>query len=194
MSVSENRDLHQQILTAATQLFIEHGYHGLAMRQIAEAVGVSKAALYYYFKDKEELFLKLLDSHLGEIEELIDRVQREEATCHGQIQSLVGLILAQPVEKRAMIRLASQEMDQLSPPAREAVKSTYHTRFLKRVQELMQAGIQRGELRPLDPDVAAWALLGMLYPYFYPALAADVPPAAESAGQLVMIFLQGVSA
>ena len=44
----------QEILAQARHLFLEQGYHGLAMRSIAEAVGVTKAALYYHFKDKEE--------------------------------------------------------------------------------------------------------------------------------------------
>ncbi|MBK9209973.1 MAG: helix-turn-helix transcriptional regulator [Anaerolineales bacterium] len=51
--------LREQILDTAKSLFMQQGYHGLAMRQISEAVGVSKAALYYHFKDKEELFLAM---------------------------------------------------------------------------------------------------------------------------------------
>ena len=43
------RDLRAEILVQATPLFIAHGYRGLSMRQIAEAVGVTKAALYYCF-------------------------------------------------------------------------------------------------------------------------------------------------
>ena len=66
--------LREQILVAAKRLFIEQGYHGLAMRQISEAVGVSKAALYYHFKDKEELFLAILSSNLDEIEQAIDLI------------------------------------------------------------------------------------------------------------------------
>jgi AcrR family transcriptional regulator len=53
MSETERRDLRAEILAAARGLFIQQGYHGLAMRQIAEAVGVSKPALYYHFRDKE---------------------------------------------------------------------------------------------------------------------------------------------
>ena len=60
--------LREQILVTAKSLFIQQGYHGLAMRQISEAVGVSKAALYYHFKDKEELFLAILSGYLNEIE------------------------------------------------------------------------------------------------------------------------------
>ena len=59
-------DLHFQIITAAKPLMVDQGYRGLSMREIAEAVGVSKAALYYHFQDKEQLLLAILESNLAE--------------------------------------------------------------------------------------------------------------------------------
>src|SRR5512141_3202105 len=114
MVASEPRDLRRAILEAAKHLFIEQGYHGLSMRQIAEAVGVSKAALYYHFRDKEELFLAILEIYLDEIEAIIDRVEAEGTTCRQQITALVDAILSQPAEQRAVTRVASQEMSQLN--------------------------------------------------------------------------------
>ncbi|PSW21747.1 TetR/AcrR family transcriptional regulator [Photobacterium sanctipauli] len=46
----------QELATKAIDVFIEHGYHGLGMRGIADAIGVSKSALYHYFPSKQELF------------------------------------------------------------------------------------------------------------------------------------------
>jgi len=57
-------DVPQQILHEATRLFVDRGYHALSMREIAEAVGVSKAGLYYHFEDKEDLFLAILTNNL----------------------------------------------------------------------------------------------------------------------------------
>ena len=57
----------EDILRQATRLFIAHGYSGLSMRRIAEAVGISKAGIYYHFRDKESLFLAILEGHLAEM-------------------------------------------------------------------------------------------------------------------------------
>ncbi len=57
MSV-ENIDVRDRILLKALQFFVAHGYDGISMREIAEACGLSKAALYYHFRDKEALFLE----------------------------------------------------------------------------------------------------------------------------------------
>jgi AcrR family transcriptional regulator len=192
MSAPAARDLREQILLEAKHLFIEQGYHGLSMRQIAEAVGVSKAALYYHFRDKEELFLAILEIYLDEIEAILDRVQAEGTTCRQQITALVDAILSQPAEQRAVIRLASQEMSQLNVEARQAFKQTYHKKFIDKIQAILKAGVESGELKPIDTGVATWALLGMMYPYFYPAHSHDVPSSSNVSRQLLEIYLDGV--
>jgi AcrR family transcriptional regulator len=189
----ESRDLRSEILETAKQLFVERGYHGLAMRQIAEALHVSKAALYYHFKDKEELLLAILEAYLGDIELVIELAAETPGTCRERIRKLVAEILAQPAEQRAVMRLASQEMAQLSQPLRLAFSQTYHTRFLGKIQAILEAGIRSGELRQMDPGVATWVLLGMMYPYFYPAHYGDVPPPAQVVDNIATIYLDGIA-
>lgn len=53
-----------QLLTSALEVFVNHGYHGAAMDEIAETARVSKPVLYQHFPSKRELYLALLDSHL----------------------------------------------------------------------------------------------------------------------------------
>lgn len=193
MSSSDPGGLHQQILETAKKLFIRYGYHGLSMRQIAEAVGVSKAALYYHFQDKEQLFLAILDDNLREIESLIRQVERDSDDSRARIRALVRGILLLPAEKRAVIRLASQEMAQLNAPARAMFDQSYHEKFINRVRSILKAGIARGELKPVEPELATWALLGMMYPYFYPVHAADVPPPEKVIDGMLEIYMEGIA-
>jgi AcrR family transcriptional regulator len=53
----------KQLLAAAQQVFVAHGYHAAAMDDIAERAGVSKPVLYQHFPGKLELDLALLDTH-----------------------------------------------------------------------------------------------------------------------------------
>lgn len=163
------------------------------MRQIAESVGVTKAALYYHFKDKESLFLAILEAYLEKIETLIEEIETESGSCRERIGLLVARVLHQPVDQRAVIRLASQEMAHLSAESRQAFGKTYHKRFIGRIQAMLETGIEKGELRPVDPQVATWSLLGMMYPYFYPVHSADVSLSQESIEQLVSLFLDGIA-
>lgn len=193
MPEGEPVDLRAQILYAAERLFIQYGYHGLSMRQIAEAVGVSKAALYYHFKDKEELLFAILGDYLDRIGALLDEVIAGASTSQERIHQLLERLLLQPAEQRAAIRLTSQVMDQLSPTRRSELQSVYQEKFLLKIQGILRAGIEKGELRPVDPSVAAWVLLGMLYPYYYPAHISEVPPSDQVLEQLLAIYFQGLS-
>jgi AcrR family transcriptional regulator len=62
----------KQLLAAAQQIFVAHGYHAAAMDDIAERAGVSKPVLYQHFPGKLELYLALLDEHA---EGLVQRVR-----------------------------------------------------------------------------------------------------------------------
>ena len=184
--------LREQILVTAKSLFIQQGYHGLAMREISEAVGVSKAALYYHFKDKEELFLAILSGYLNEIETAIDEISAKPVSSSEHIRLFVEYILKQPAEQRAVTRLGSQEMAQLSASSRKTFSKTYHDKFIGKLVAIFKAGIASGEFQAFDAEVSTWALLGMLYPYFYPAHTGDSPLATKTINEIVNIYLNGV--
>jgi AcrR family transcriptional regulator len=187
-------DLREQIMRAARTLLIERGYRGLTMREIAEAVNVSKAALYYYFKDKEQLLAAILDAYLDDMEALLAPLEAADLPVRQKVSIMVEQILSQPAENRAIIRLSSQEMAQLSPPARQAFDQAYHRKFLLKIQSILEAGMRSGELRQTDPTIATWVLLGMMYPYFYPVHSIDLPAPVDVAYQLVDIFMDGMAA
>jgi AcrR family transcriptional regulator len=191
MPHTEN-DLREQILVTAKTLFIQQGYHGLAMRQISEALNVSKAALYYHFRDKEELFLAIISGNLDELERAIDDIQAKQISYSEKIVLFVEYVLKQPAEQRAIIRLASQEMSQLSATSRKKFDKTYHDQFIGKLQAIFQTGIENGEFRPMDSAVATWALLGIMYPYFYPAHTGATPVRAETIHQIISIYMNGV--
>jgi AcrR family transcriptional regulator len=182
------------ILYAATCLFAERGYHALSMREIAAAVGVTKPALYYHFKDKQELFLAILLAYLDEMATVLDHIMAEDGLARQQLCRLIEYILAQPIEQRAIIRIANQETNQLNAEAQQVLNQAYYEKFVGKIEGMLRSGIERGDLKAhLDPQVATWSLLGMLHPYFYapPRLA---PTPTGIVDQLLTIYLDGVAA
>jgi len=59
----------ERVVREAMRLFCEKGYEATSVREIVEAVGVTKPVLYYYFKNKEELFRHIIESSMGPFEE-----------------------------------------------------------------------------------------------------------------------------
>ena len=185
--------LSEQILETAKNLFIQKGYHGLSMREISDALGVSKASLYYYFKDKEELFLAILTIYLDAMNAALNRIIAEPVACSEKIRQFVNYVLTQPGEQRATIRLASQEISHVSSESRKLFDTIYHEKFIDKVKSILQTGMENGEFRQMDVDVAVWALLGIMFPYFYPAHAANLPVSREVINEVVTIYLVGIS-
>ena len=60
-----------QLLQSAQEVFVEFGYHGAAMDEIADRAGVSKPVLYQHFPGKLDIYLALLDQHSGELLDLV---------------------------------------------------------------------------------------------------------------------------
>ena len=185
--------LSEQILATANTLFIQKGYYGLSMREISDALGVSKAALYYYFKDKEQLFLAILKLYLDEMETALTGIISQPVPCKEQIRLFVEYILTQPAGQRATIRLSSQEIIHLSPESRKAFDTIYREKFIGKLKSILLTGMENGEFRQIQPEVAVWALLGIMFPYFYPSHAGELPVPAETINEVVRIYLTGIS-
>jgi AcrR family transcriptional regulator len=72
-------DTRERILAVANELFTEQGYEGTSLREISDRLGITKAALYYHFRSKDEIlttllkpFFELLDDLLGRLEDARD--------------------------------------------------------------------------------------------------------------------------
>lgn len=81
-----------QLTVKAIDIFAEHGFNGLGMRGIAEALGMSKSALYHYFSSKEALFIACTELAL-EPKKLYG-IEEESAIPESNEQALIMLITA----------------------------------------------------------------------------------------------------
>jgi AcrR family transcriptional regulator len=77
MQHSQHTDTKKRILAEAGRLFAEQGYEETSLLQLARAVGVKKASLYYFFKDKEEIFSAVANDLWQRMEEGVKRLSEE---------------------------------------------------------------------------------------------------------------------
>jgi AcrR family transcriptional regulator len=74
------RDTRSRLRELALEMFAEQGYEKTSLREIAERLGVTKAALYYYFKSKEDIVRSLIEDYVAELDELIDWAKNQPRT------------------------------------------------------------------------------------------------------------------
>src|SRR4051812_18401377 len=67
----------QRALAVALDLFSREGYDAVSMREIAEELGVTKAALYHHFASKEEIARELVGGYLAALDEVVARAERD---------------------------------------------------------------------------------------------------------------------
>jgi AcrR family transcriptional regulator len=193
MNEVQSKDVRQRILETAADLFMVQGFDGVSIRQIAESCNLSKAGLYYYFKDKEDLFLAVLDENLGVFEELLTNLQTLTGSSRSIISSFIKAVFAElPLNVRSIFQKAQQDLSKVNPAARTSFNKRYEEKFLAPLAEIIQTGIVSNQIRDLNPHIAVWALLGLMYPFFNREFHEDA--SKEEVVRLIeSIFFEGIA-
>lgn len=89
--MSENNNTEQAILEAAEEIFLEKGYNGASTTKIAEKAGVTHAMLHYYFRTKEKIFIKILDSEVNAMLSSMKSVMSPKAGLWETLEKAIGL-------------------------------------------------------------------------------------------------------
>jgi AcrR family transcriptional regulator len=95
-STAPRTDTRSRVQKVALELFAEQGYEKTSLREIAERLGVTKAALYYHFKSKEDIVHSLTDDYFAEIDALLDWAKgqpRSDETRLAILDRYVGIVI-----------------------------------------------------------------------------------------------------
>jgi AcrR family transcriptional regulator len=146
----------QRLLEAAESVFAEHGYHDASVVKITEAAGVGQGTFYLYFASKQDVFDEL-------VRDLNRRVRHamKEASSRGKTRLEAELLgfrayFRFTADHPALYRIIRQA-EFVSP---EMLRYHYE-RLSSGYVEALREAMKRGEIAELNPDVAAWALMGM---------------------------------
>jgi AcrR family transcriptional regulator len=166
MTRKTDQDTRKTIVEASMKLFAQRGYHGTSVAQIAEATGLTKGALYWYFKGKEDLFLNVLDCIKKTWQETI--MNRVEAS-DGVIGKLSELFDATSEMVASSTNPYSLHLFLVSagaqPEMREfedAIKDAY-AGYVKTLADTLRQGQEDGEIRrDVAAESAAVGIIGCL--------------------------------
>ena len=90
-------DTRSRVQQVALELFAEQGYEKTSLREIAERLCVTKAALYYHFKSKEDIVHSFTDDYFAELDALVDWAREQPRNDEARLAILdryVGIVLA----------------------------------------------------------------------------------------------------
>ena len=152
----------QEIIAAALAQFVETGFAGTRLDDVAKRAGLSKAAIYLYFEDKTALFKGVVQhaiaSNLGQMEAML-------ASHRGPVAPLLPRILefmASRIEHTPMAAVAKLVIaeSRAFPEIGQFYLKEVIGRGLPLMEQLLKRGIERGEFRPVDPFLTVRSLMG----------------------------------
>lgn len=146
----------RRILDEAWRLFQQKGYRGATVDELCQRCGLTKPTLYYYFGDKENLFVQVLRYRLHGFREVIE----QPGTLEERLARVIVAILESfEADYTALLR----DREHLKRPENlDAVRSSFRSDLFGPLAALMQEGIARGELRDEDPTALTLYFLGAI--------------------------------
>jgi len=181
----------ESIIDTSARLFAANGYHATGINELCEANELGKGALYHYIGSKEELLAAIHDRVMDEVMLGADRVAAAGGSPPDQLTMLGGELLDVIHRYPDHVWVFLHEFPALTGE-RAATFRERRREYERRVEGVLQAGVESGEFRELDPWLTARAWLGM-HNYTYLWLKPGKATSARDVAQpFAEIFTRGI--
>ena len=190
--------VRERLMRAATELFTKKGYAATSVREIVEAAGVTKPVLYYYFGNKEGIYLKLMEEPFRRFQSLVAECRHGGGGPRERLMALFDRAFLLVLEYLEGARLMYAIY--YGPPQGAPFFDfdAYHRDFQQAVRELVEEGVRRGELRGENVEDMLWVLVGAFNVAMEEQLCGrpDRPAGVDREGlrRMLRLILRGLSA
>src|SRR4051812_46215420 len=181
-----------EIIDTSARVFARSGYHATGIAELCSVNGLGKGAFYHYIESKEALLAAIHDRVMDEVMVGADRVVRAGGTPSAQL-ALLGAELLDVIHRYPdHVWVFLHEFPALT--AERAAQFRIRRRaYEQRVEAILQAGVDAGEFRDVNPRLTALAWLGM-HNYTYLWLKpGGVMSARDVAKPFADIFIRGIA-
>lgn len=153
------------ITGSAIKVFADKGFDAASMREIAEKAGVTKPMIYYYFKNKEDLYLYLLDGDLSKLnQETVAVLALPISSCE-KLQLFVKRFVTHLRKNQDTSEFVVREIIRGHKTANE-LTDKYFSKMYSALVEVIDEGIEDGSFKTLDPQATAISVIGIINDFF----------------------------
>jgi AcrR family transcriptional regulator len=153
--------LRQTMLDVAAKLFAERGFSGTNLQDVADALGISRPALYYYFPNKEEILASLVEEVTVFSQQQSTKLATASDTNPGETLRLMTRSHAKWLLDHAVAFRVVDRSEADLPAATRQVQNTAKRALLANFSAVITRGAEIGHFRPVDPQLTAFAIFGM---------------------------------
>jgi TetR/AcrR family acrAB operon transcriptional repressor len=194
----DSEETKRKIIDAAVELFENQGFVATRIQDIADKMGMSRGAVYWHFKNKDELFMSIFTNFGHRLERLLTESLHHTDSPLQQLRWLLVNIISSPdilVGFRQMRMIAVSEFTNSGEPnSCQKQGKKYMDKYFSVIESILQSGIEAGEIRSdVNPNNATWLII------FFVVGAVNIhlknptltPLKGDVAG-IVDLFLQGI--
>ncbi|MFP4214082.1 MAG: TetR/AcrR family transcriptional regulator [Desulfohalobiaceae bacterium] len=194
---TEMHETAQEVLNEAHELFYEKGYEKASMREIAERVGISKAAMYHHFANKEEI-LYTICLQAGEMikenmRRAISRNMRTEMPLKEQLTNILFKYTSSYIKNKNFNKILLYDIESLPFEKKRGIldmeKDNVH-----QLRSYLQEQMDMGRLKPCNLTVLTFCLFGSVHWLYFWYKDDKALSLRDVVRQIVDIHLNGVLA
>lgn len=154
--------VERELIQQACRLFVEKGYDGTSLTDIADAVGLTRGAIYYYFKNKEALLETIVrELTINPAREIEQWRASIGGTATERMKSFIRMRVLNVLRRQTAMRVV-EVTEAALPDALMKKHNAAKRQILGEYRGLVREGILAGEFRAVDETVAAFAIIGMV--------------------------------
>ncbi len=184
----------KSIIEAALRLFLERGYHGTSMRQIAQRANIALGGIYNHFHSKEEIFLAVLMAHHPYYEVLPALQAAQGETIEEYVRDAAARLASNFNERFEFINLMFIELVEFKGQHIQQIYNTVFPNVIRYTEQIIQRN--QNKLRPIPGVILARAFIGLFFSFVLTELLiAHQLPSEMSENALeymIEIYLHGV--
>lgn len=154
-------DRMREICLAAAQIFFTKGYNATSLNDIADALGITKAALYYYVESKQELLYRIIKFGLDDVKGEVLEPARDIADAEERLRFIILNHARLSAGGNHAVIIISHEVDALNFEQKQEVlhRRREYFEFIRNTLVELEA---QGKLQKIDLTTATFTLLGMI--------------------------------
>ena len=147
--------LPQQILQAAMQLYQKHGVKKVTMDDVSKAIGKSRTAIYYYYKNRDEIFDAVMDALISEVIGEISQAVNNAISIKDKIKTFCFTKVQTSIARRSLFKAIETGMDAEEISRHSQVMTELHKRLMRQetslLKKVLSEGSKSGMVRELKP-------------------------------------------
>lgn len=151
----------EAIRAAGLRLIYEHGYGGMSLRDLAQAVGLQPGSLYNHIATKQALLFELVSGHMCALTEALDAALAGIEGPLARLDAFVAFHLRYHLDRKMEVFVNNSELRSLEPDNRAAITAMRRD-YERRLADILATGAAEGDFVVPDVPVTSYAILAQL--------------------------------